>query len=377
MRSKIIFILLLSLFLQAKAQDTLKLKGQFSNWLLYSSNNELPYWFGSRYIPQLNYTNILKNEQQIDFEASINTFGTFATNFNDSTYSNAQLKPYRVWARYSGKQFELRAGLQKINFGSATMLRPLMWFDQVDARDPLKLTDGVWGILGRYYFMNNSNIWLWALYKNKAPRGWEFIEHNKKLPEFGTRVQFPLKNSEIGFSYHHNLLDSRSLNGLFIPLEKIPENKFGFDLKIDWFIGIWLETTLSSKSENLGIYTHQKLLTIGSDYTFKIGNGLNFVLEHLLANNTEKAYQLKNILNLSAISASYPISLFDNLGVMFYYDWNNNALYNFMNWQRQFNKLSLHVLAFWNPKDSIMPTQTIGNNLFSGKGIQLMLLLNH
>jgi len=54
--------------------------------------------------------------------------------------------------------------LQKINFGSATLFRLLMWFDRIDPRDPLKLTDGVYGLLLRYYFHNNTNIWLWGLY---------------------------------------------------------------------------------------------------------------------------------------------------------------------------------------------------------------------
>lgn len=35
-----------------------------------------------------------------------------------------------------------------------------MRFDQVDPRDPLKLTDGVRGLLGRYCFLNNADIWL-------------------------------------------------------------------------------------------------------------------------------------------------------------------------------------------------------------------------
>ena len=88
-----------------------------------------------------------------------------------------------VHIRYAGKpkkvdfsdnlkrnnKLHIEPGLQKINFGSATMLRPLMWFDQVDPRDPLQLTDGVWGVLGRYYFLNNANIWLWGLYGNKNP----------------------------------------------------------------------------------------------------------------------------------------------------------------------------------------------------------------
>ena len=30
--------------------------------------------------------------------------------------------------------------------------------EDIDPRDPLQLTNGVWGLLGRYYFMNNANL---------------------------------------------------------------------------------------------------------------------------------------------------------------------------------------------------------------------------
>ena len=86
----------------------------------------------------------------------------------------------------------VRGGLQKINFGSANLLRPLMWFDQIDPRDPLQLTDGVWGILGRYYFLNNANIWVWGLIGNDQRKGWEVIPSVKNKPEFGFRVQMPI-----------------------------------------------------------------------------------------------------------------------------------------------------------------------------------------
>src|SRR5690606_40300081 len=101
--------------------------------------------------------------------------------------SNGRIKPYRLWARYSGNQFELRAGLQKINFGSATILRPLMWFDQMDIRDPLQLTDGVWAMLGRYYFLNNANIWLWVLYGNEDPKSWETFRSEEHTSELQSR----------------------------------------------------------------------------------------------------------------------------------------------------------------------------------------------
>ena len=116
--------------------------------------------------------------------------------------------------KFSGDQFEVRAGLQKINFGSASMLRPLMWFDQIDPRDPLQLTDGVYVLLGRYYFLNNANIWVWALYGNDSRKGWEQIPSLKKVPEFGGRLQLPVSHGELGTTYHYRVADASSVPNL-------------------------------------------------------------------------------------------------------------------------------------------------------------------
>ncbi|MDO8896287.1 MAG: hypothetical protein Q7V19_01460, partial [Bacteroidales bacterium] len=141
----------------AQEEKSLSFSGQASAWA--GLNDEKSAWTGARYIPQLNYK-IQKKKNLFDFEASANINGALSFFNFDSVSADANLKPYRFWARYSGDQLELRLGLQKINFGSASMLRPLMWFDKVDPRDPLQLTDGVWGLLGRYYFLNNANLWL-------------------------------------------------------------------------------------------------------------------------------------------------------------------------------------------------------------------------
>lgn len=39
----------------------------------------------------------------------------------------------------------------------------------------MQLTNGVYGILGRYYFANNANIWFWTLMGNEKTRGFEVI----------------------------------------------------------------------------------------------------------------------------------------------------------------------------------------------------------
>ncbi len=361
----------------SKAQDSLIFKGQLSGWMHYNPENNLALWTGLRYIPQLNYAYLFKNKQQIDLEALANIFGSFGSNLSDSVSIDGKIKAYRIWMRYSGKQFELRAGLQKINFGSAMILRPLMWFDEMDPRDPLNLTDGVWGILGRYYFLNNANIWLWALYGNEEPRGWEIAKRNKKFPEYGGRIQFPLALSEIGLSFHHQNLDMSSFNGLIMPLENVIENKMGFDIKIDWHIGLWFEGVWSAKNADVSMFKNQEMMTFGMDYTFGVGNGLYLVMEHLTMANDERAFAFENTSNFTATSISYPVGIFDNLSAIFYYDWTNNSVYNFVNWQKQFTNFSFYLMGYWNPINSNLPTSGGATNLFGGKGIQIMLIFNH
>ncbi len=164
-------------------ENILTFKGQLSVYTHYNPTNQSPWWNGVRYIPQLNFRIPTKSNVLVDFEASANLYGNLGLEDVKNFSSKGQLKPYRLWARISANQFELRAGLQKINFGSASMLRPLMWFDQVDPRDPLQLTDGVWGMLGRYYFLNNTNIWFWILYGNNDPKGWESLGSHNTAPE--------------------------------------------------------------------------------------------------------------------------------------------------------------------------------------------------
>jgi hypothetical protein len=359
--------------------DSLKFKGQASGWMNYNGSSKLPVYLGGRYIPQLDYVHNLKNDKKIDFEASVNLNGNFGFDPFDTLKSSGQIKPYRLWARYSTRQFELRAGLQKINFGSASILRPLMWFDQIDPRDPLKLTDGVWGILGRYYFLNNANIWLWGLYGNKKPRGWEPTGTNSRYPEAGGRVQLPVPKGEMGFSYNHRIADTRDLATLIPiqPISKVPENKFGFDVKLDMVVGLWFEGSWTHKNKDLGLFTNQEILNAGTDYTFGLGNGLYVIYEQLVASNDKNPFAFQNTTTFSLLSLSYPIGIFDNVSGIVYYDWRNRKSYNFLNWQKQFNNITIYFMGYWNPVIYNIPAQGEGPNLFAGRGIQVMVVWNH
>ncbi len=358
-------------------KNEFRFSGQLFTWLHINTENPYPAYVGGRYIPQLNYKIPIKNERLIDFEASANIYGDAGIHFFDSASVDGNISPYRVWARYSTNQLEVRAGLQKINFGSANMLRALRWFDQIDPRDPLQLTNGVWSGLGRYYFMNNANLWIWVLYGNKDLKGFEFIKTNSNIPEFGGRFQSPVPLGELAVSYHHRVADSRELNGLIPEFSEIPENRIGLDGKWDLVVGLWFEGVWVNKSKNLGKFTNQEIFTLGTDYTFGLGNGLNIVLEQMIIANDEKAFQFAQTSNFTALSANYTFGMFDNINIIIYYDWLNKSVYNFVNWYRQFDRTTLYVMGYWNPENNQLPNMGTTENLYGGIGIQLMFVFNH
>ncbi len=366
-----------------------RLRGQASGWLNVNPKNDMALWTGVRYIPQLNYGIPLPGGALIDFELSANITGSSLIDPFNSFDTDGNIKLYRTWARYAANQFELRIGLQKINFGSASMARPLMWFDQVDPRDPLQITDGVWSMLGRYYFLNNTNIWLWALYGNEGPKTWEIGETTSGSPEFGGRLQAPVLGGEAAFSFHHRKADmgmvlynriksggagQADMNNGFV---NIPENRFGFDARWDIEIGLWVEGALIQKRKDVWQLTNQHLVTLGADYTFGVGNGLYIAAEQLMISMGENAYQFDNRTNFTALSLSYPLGIFDNINAILYRNWTNDNTYSFINWHRQFDRLGFYLMAFWNPETFRLPQQAEAAQMFSGRGFQVMLVLNH
>lgn len=372
----VILLSILICFTVPLSAQKLEFDGQLSLLSSYSPDNELSGFIGGRYIPELSYKIPIDTNRFVDFEASANISGSTLFHPFDSAVNDGLISPYRVWARYAGKQFELRVGLQKIDFGSAMLLRPIQWFNQIDPRDPLQLTNGVYGILGRYYFLNNANIWLWGLYGNEKTRGFDAIETNRNIPEFGGRLQYPTPRGEIALSYHHRKANSSKNN--FVPqYEKIPEHRFGLDGKWDLKVGLWFEASYSYKAENLGPLTHQSLLNVGTDYTFGLGNGLNVVLEHMVVSFDQEAFAFNQAAQVTAVMASYPLGFFDNISTVAYYSWETQDFAFFVNYSHQFRHFTTYVMAFYNPDVQFGVQQNDFVNNFAGPGFRIMLVYNH
>lgn len=257
------------------------------------------------------------------------------------------------------------------------MLRSLRWFDQVDVRDPLQMTNGVWAALGRYYFLNNANLWLWCLYGNKETKGLELIKTKHNVPEIGGRIQYPVPSGEAALTYHYRQADSRNLEGMLPGYALIPENRIGVDVKWDKFIGFWIEGVWVNKQKNVEMFTNSEMFTAGMDYTFAIGNGLTMMLEHMFLSYSEEAFSFDNNYNFTGLSLVYPIGMFDRINVMPYYDWLNESAYLFFYWQKEFNNLSLYLMGYINPEKNNIPMMAGSENLFGGTGVQFMFVYNH
>ena len=363
----------------AHAQTNFEYKGQLAAIANYSPQNVMPVLAGVRYIPQIDYKIALDSVRKFDFEASAFVSATAFTAFThpfDSLHTEGQWQPYRFWARYSTKQFELRVGLQKIDFGSASLLRPLQWFNQIDPRDPLRLTNGVYGVMGRYYFLNNANLWLWVLYGNEKARGFEVVESNKHRPEMGGRLQYPIPKGEIAVSYHYRTANTSHL-GYVPPYDNIAENRVGIDAKWNLSMGLWFEATYIHKNKFIDFLTHQTMLNVGADYTFGIGNGLNIVAEHLFTSFDVTPFAFTKTLNLTALTASYPITMFDRLSAISYYNWSAPNIAFFLNYEHQFTKITTYLMPYYSPVSQVGFMQNTLVNQFSGYGIRCMVVYNH
>jgi len=359
--------------------QTIETRGQLSAWLAFHKSQETESQAGVRALPSFFLKNNLGEKIALDAEVSFNAYGLASFRSSPSASTDGRIKPYRLWARFSTPRFEARFGLQKINFGSALLLRPLMWFDRIDPNDPLQLTDGVTGALVRYTFVGNANVWVWGLLGNTDPKGWEYIPTKSRAPEFGGRVQAPLLSGEAAFSFHHRLMDpGRSL----LPLpsnepDRISENRFAFDGKWDVGAGVWFEGVLVHQKFRIYPFRYQQFINIGTDYTFGLGNGLHVIAEQLLSSSSTRAFGRGESLRFTALSADYPLGLLDRIKAALFYNSKTGDWYRLITFQRTYDRWSFYAIGFWNPDRYQIYASQQGQTLFSGKGIQIMAVFNY
>ena len=361
------------LFIDSLQAGDIPIKGQLSGGITFNDKSLEDTQIGLRYMPEMRVIKPLEKDKEIDTEIALNFYASTPLGCSDNFEENAKLEIYRLWVRYSSAQFESRLGLQKINFGPAKLLRTLMWFDHLDVRDPLQLTEGVKAFLGRYYFLNNANIWIWGLFGNNDLKGTETFATDKDKIEFGGRCQFPLSKGELAFSYHHRDVIDVDANAFPSKIESSAqfsdglENRYAVDGSWDIGVGLWFEACAEEIKLKSGSDTWQKFFTIGADYTFE--SGIHLIYEHFIQSYGPKIDQSDETNRISALSADYRFGLIDSINTIVYYNYTQEDAYFYMGWQRTYDNWQFNLTAFSHRENDFSP--------FSGKGIQCMIIYNY
>lgn len=341
------------------------LNGQISSWGTgVRAKEEWSKGYGLRFIPQINYSYYLNENDLLNAEVLLNSYYT-----TDFITSESKLKIYRAIFRYTTAQSETQIGLQKINFGPARLLRPLMWFNRIDPRDPLKITDGVYSLRYKYSFLDNSLLWLWCLFGNTKNKGYELLSTEKRSPEVGGRIQLSALEGEIGVTFHTRRVDAS--------LYYYWENRYALDGRWDIGIGLWFESAWQQNISSLTTYKWNRMTTLGLDYTIPEGNGIYILGEHMLTTFSRSFWETGKSRHISAAMISYPTGVLDNITLQEYYDWENKNLYQYFQFQRTYDEITINLALFHYPEN--------GGNLFfndrttplSGYGLQLLLVYNY
>ena len=340
--------------------------GQFSGWGVVSrAEHEWLGAMGERYLPELTVKQPFSAEKFSDLDISCNMFLRYQS---DTPALSAEAELYRLKFRVATPQTETRLGLQKINFGPAQLLRSLRWFDQLDPRDPQQLTDGVAALLFRYTALNNANLWLWGLHGNDELRGNDLLPSTDNQPEFGGRAQFPAFQGELAVTAHTRRVNAESLN-----IPDFEEQRVALDGRWEQGIGMWFETMLQHQDAAQLPYQWTNMTTLGGDYTFGVGNGLAFTLEHLILSLAETPFGLSDNRHATAYLLSYPLGLFDSVQAIGSYDWENEQFSQYVGWQRTYDNLTLNASLFRYPERE----DGVNRVGYEGWGGQVMVVFYH
>ncbi|MBT4485129.1 MAG: hypothetical protein HOC71_15800 [Candidatus Latescibacteria bacterium] len=345
-------------------------RGQLSGWTIQSRHDDA--WgnsSGLRYIPRLILNQPINDELFFDTEVSLNGF--LAAN-SEELREKTELELYRFKLRFATTQTETRIGLQKINFGPSMLLRSLRWFDRLDPRDPLQMTDGVYALRFRYNALNNANLWLWGLYGNDDTKGYEALPTLSEEPEFGGRLQYPVPNGEVAATFHTRRVDASTANGT-----DFTENRFALDGRWNVAIGLWFESVLQQQKNNVLAREWTKMTTLGMDYTFGVGNGLHVLGEHMTAGLSDNPLSWDEDRQYSALNMNYPLGYLDTLMAVGYYSWEQGQYYQYLGWQRTYDNMILNLSLFIYPQDSNEQSGPGQATMVSGNGGQIMIIFNH
>lgn len=270
---------------------------------------------------------------RINTQVGYSMHAQLQNHWDDGHSLNMDAQTYRWWLSLQLPRSEARIGLQQINFGSAQILRPLQWFDSLQAQDPYQISRGVEALLLRHYWLNNANLWLWGLPGSGDLKGMEFLPGKKDSAELGGRIQYPLSIGEGAVNAHYRKLQAGE------------EFRAGFDLRYDGIIGAWLEASGSHFSKSSGFQpAYLASATLGMDYVLNYGNGIALTLETLVAGSAKAELEQARYRGASSAALfSYPLGLLDSVSLLGYADWESRSWAVNWVWRRVYDYTSLDL----------------------------------
>ncbi|MFQ6605849.1 MAG: hypothetical protein ACE5D8_09920 [Fidelibacterota bacterium] len=329
--------------------QAIEFSGQFTGVL--SGGND-PATTTVRYLPQMDVT--------------LNAFRLqVVPNLLFTTAKSApeEIRPYRLWGRYVQPQFQITAGLQKLNFGPAKLLRPLQWFDQLDPRDPTMATRGVWGISTIYSTFQGQEFRGWVLYGNDEPKGLEILPGNSRLPEWGGRVEQSLGPVEAGVTWHSRGLES-------INEQRPRERRLAIDGYWEPGPALWLESSYSDYTSLPADLLSTSFTTIGADYSWSLGQGLYTCVERMYV--TKQSATENTTLSLTAMILRYPLSWLDTISLLGFFSPRNEVSVQYISWQRTLDDWDILAGLFFSTKPDANLIST-GETVATGvSGIQVL-----
>ncbi len=356
----------LALVAVTSAQDIV-LKGQLWGQGTYGNDPAVEYSNVSGLMGYLPTVSIVGNEGS-NWVADFEWAGRVGTQYNGAPGDDSSIvsvgKHHRLWVRLSSEKVELRLGLQKLAFGPGMLLRPLMWYDNLDLRDPTGQTDGTEALRVRYFGGENWSV-----------AGWLDRLNSDFDMASGGRLELTTPSTEIGVTFHYQAEDAAALDA---QVAMFGRQRFSFDLRYDGFIGAWTEVmyghgTLSDMNSDV------LQVMIGADYTLPIGQGIYVVTENLLLKYSDtKADTTIDTRSISILMASIPMGFLDQLTAIVQVDWDGSQAYNYLRWSRTYDHLSFNVMVGANPRRSAVSGSAMSTSLASfGESIQLMVIYNH
>jgi len=359
----LVFLISLSSLVSQTTETSLDLRGQVS--LLHASAFDGDFDNSPtslRYMPQLRLDRQLTSETRLGADIALDLNSQFQ---GDSLVQNNG-DWYRLTLRYDSPNSQFRLGLQKINFGPARMLRVLQWFDQLDPRDPLALSPGVWAALGRYYFDNGANLrfWLMADAPDVQRSYWE--DPDRWPWDAGARLEYPFLAGTLGMTFHS--LDLSQVSG-------VTENRLAWDIRLDAIVGLWSEAMISRTNEPTHEWDVISAMA-GVDYTFGIGNGLYLALEGATTRSGRWGEEMPWQARTLALSANYTLGLSDGVTAYLYRVDRpilEAQLIPMIGWQHTSGNWLTYIALY------DMPESALGGalSLPAGRGVQLNIAYNH